>query len=141
MVYGPDGDTMEFTPLFHVRGRTTFDGVLIFVVLFQTKPHLQTLQSLLNKIQESFVHEKPPHLLGNGNSSFHILMEHVWAGMSSTQVQEKLETGAIMIKNTTAPLFSFDRELFVDMLGHGNMRYVVPMEGDVLYQLKHFIFD
>jgi hypothetical protein len=141
MVYGPDGESMEFTPLFHVCGRTTFDRVLIFLVLFQTKLQLQTLRSLLNKIQESFVNEKPPHLLGNDNSSFHILMEHVWAGMSSTQVQEKLKTGAITIKNTTAPLFSFDRELFADMLGHGDMRYVVPMEGDGLYQLKHFIFD
>jgi hypothetical protein len=60
--------------------------------------------------------------------------------MSSAQVQEKLKTGAIIIKNEAAPLLSFDRELFADMLGHGDMQYVVPMEGEVLYQLKPFIF-
>jgi hypothetical protein len=107
--------------------------VLIHSCSFQTKQQLETLQSLHNKVLDRFVNEKPLHLLGNNTSLFHIIPEQVWAGMSSTYVQEKLKTGAIIITNTVAPLVSFNRELFADMLGHGDMRYVVLMEGKSLY--------
>ncbi|KAF8222029.1 hypothetical protein L208DRAFT_1382035 [Tricholoma matsutake] len=110
-------------------------GLMILVLPFQTKRQLETFQSLHKKVQESFVNEKPPHLLGN-DTSLHILTEHVWVEMSSTQVQEILKTGAITIKNsTTNPLFSFDCELFSDMLGHGDMGYVVLMEDQSLGQV------
>jgi len=107
--------------------------MLIYSCSFQTKSQLETLQSLHNKVLDRFVNEKPLHLLGNNTSSFHIIPEQIWAEMSSTHVQEKLKTGAIIITSTIAPLVSFDRELFADMLGHGDMRYVVPMEGKSLY--------
>ena len=115
--------------------------VLIILVLFQTKLQLKTLQSLHNKIQKGFVNEKPPHLLGNNTSSFHILTENVWSEMSSIQVQEQLKISAVIIKNEAVPPFTFDRELLADMLGHGDMQYVVPMEGEIFYQLRRSISE
>jgi hypothetical protein len=115
--------------------------VLIILVLRQTKLQLEAFHSLHNRVQEDFVNKMPPHILGNHTSSLHVLPENIWSGMSSIQVQERLKTGAIIIENATAPLFSFDRELFAEMLGHGDLQHVVPMEGELLHQLKRFIFD
>lgn len=110
-------------------------------VHFQTQLQLETLQSLHNKIQKGFIDEKPPHLLGNNISSYHILAENDWSRMSSIQVQEKLKISAIIIKNVAAPLLDFDRELLADMLGHGDMQYVIPMEGETSYQVNHSISE
>lgn len=109
---------------------------MILALSFQTKTQLETLQSLHEKVQDGFVNDQPPHLLGS-NTSLHILAGHVWAEMTSTQVQEKLKTGVIIIKSATKLLFSFDRELLTDMLGHGDMGYVVSMEGEVSYPLEY----
>lgn len=125
----------------YVKGLWHPNEVLIILVLFQTKLQLETLQSLHYKIQKGFVNEKPPHLLENNTSSFHILTENVWSGMSSTQVQERLKISAVIIKSEAVPPFTFDRELLADMLGHGDMQYVVPMEGEILYQLRPSISE
>lgn len=53
--------------------------------------------------------------------------------MSSAHVQQKLRAGVIVIEPDAVEDIAFDRELFLDMLGHGNMRSVVPMEGESLY--------
>lgn len=98
-------------------------------------------QSLHKEVQKSFVTESPPHLVGNGQSSVHIIQESSWSGMSSAKVQKKLKTGVVLIKPDVDNNISFDRELFVNMLGHGNMKYVVPMEGESLYSMKLFISE
>jgi hypothetical protein len=61
--------------------------------------------------------------------------------MSSAQVQESLRKGPIIIENQELPTFSFDRELFSDMLGHGNMHYVVLMEGEAIDKLRRILFE
>lgn len=87
-------------------------------------------------MQEGFEDGRPPHLLGNGSSKLNILTERDWSGMSSTHVQEKLKMGPIIIKNGPS-LRDFDLDLFVDMLGHGNMHYAVLMEGEeVFFQIE-----
>jgi hypothetical protein len=84
-------------------------------------------------VQESFVTDTPPHLLHNGQSWVDILSESTWSKMSSAHVQQKLRAGVIVIEPDAVEDIAFDRELFLDMLGHGNMRSVVPMEGESLY--------
>jgi hypothetical protein len=77
--------------------------------------------------------EKPPHMLDTSKSWVYILPERTWSRMSSTNVQRKLRTHGIIIESDTEDDFVFDRELFVNMLGHGNMKYLVSMEGKLLY--------
>lgn len=84
-------------------------------------------------MQQSFATDLPPHLLDNGQSWVAILAESIWPKMSSAKVQEKLRTGVIVIEPDADKEIRFDRELFVDMMGHGNLNYVVPMEGESLY--------
>ena len=72
----------------------------------------------------------PPHLLGNGKSWVDILLESTWSQMSSAEVQKTLKMHVIIIEPDADKDISFNRELFIDMLGHGNMKYVVPMEGE-----------
>ena len=79
---------------------------------FKTKSQLKTLKYLHNRVQESFVDGKAPHLLGNNTSSFHIVTHNVWSTMSSAEMQAKLMAGPIIIKDGKIPLVSFDCELF-----------------------------
>jgi hypothetical protein len=116
------------------------DDPLIILNLFQTQTQLQKLQYLHNRVQESFEGGKPLHLLGNHSSKLNIITEQNWSGMSSTHAQERLKMGPIIIKNSGPSSFNFDLELFADMLGHGNMHYVVLMEGEGFLQIEmgHF---
>lgn len=76
-----------------------------------------------------------------GNTFVNILTENAWSELSSAPVQEKLKTGPIVIQNQAAPLSSFNKELFYDMLGHGDMAHSLPTEGEVFYKLRRFIFE
>jgi hypothetical protein len=93
-----------------------------------------------NNMQKHFINGKPPHLLGEHHLLFTVLTENAWSQMSSAQVQEMLKTCVIIILNDAAPPSSFDRELFVDMLGHGDMQYVVNIEGEVFCHSRPFMF-
>jgi hypothetical protein len=63
--------------------------------------------------------------------------------LSSASVQEKLKTGPIIIQNQAAPpiSFKFNRDLFYDMLGHGNMAHALQIEGELFKKMRHFIFE
>ena len=142
MLYNLDGGSTEHTLLFHVCGHHIFlSGKVLILDLLQTKLQMQRLQCLYDKIQRNFVHDKPPHLIGNNQSLFHILTKNIWSGMSSAQVQEILKSSAIVIQNDVEPHFSFGRNLFVEMLGHGDMQFVVDIEGEISCQSQPFIFD
>jgi hypothetical protein len=134
---------MEYTSLFHVCLRCQlgpiFDEVLIIFVLSQTKQQLDSFLSHHTRVQESFVNGKPPHLIGD-ETFMGIQAERAWTQLSSAQVQEKMKTGPIILFNEAMPSTSFDRELFTDMLGHGNMSSVLPIEGEVFYKLGPFLF-
>lgn len=79
------------------------------------------------------MNDAPPHLGKNGQSWVNLSMEYAWSQMSSAMVQQKLRTGVFVIDPDKDQHIPFDRELFVAMLGHGNMTLVVPMEGESLY--------
>jgi hypothetical protein len=81
-------------------------------------------------VQESFATDTPVQ------SWIDILPESTWSTMSSANVQKKLGTGVVIIEPDVDKDIAFDREIFVDMLGHGNMKYVVPMEGESLMVLN-----
>lgn len=145
MLYGTAGNKKEYSQLFHVCGRPNYwlDEVLIIPVFFllQTASQLQALQSLHDRVLESFQADRPPHVLQNGQSWVSISPESTWSKMCTAKVQEKLRTGVIVIEPCADEDIAFDRELFVDMLGHGNMKYAVPMEGESLYRTKPHISE
>lgn len=60
--------------------------------------------------------------------------------MSSSEVQERVKMGPIVIKDCGTSSMTFDLELFEDMLGHGNMHYVVLMEGEAFLQVEMSYF-
>jgi ATP-dependent exoDNAse (exonuclease V) beta subunit len=101
--------------------------------LFQTTAQAQKFQSLHNKVAENFVTDTPRHALEDGSSWVSILAERDFSEKSSAEVQETVRTRTIVIQPDADKHIAFDREFFVDTLGHGNMKYVVPMEGESLY--------
>jgi hypothetical protein len=94
---------------------------------------LLKFQSLQERVQKRFEDGKPPHVVGNNSSILTILTDQNWSGMSSAHVQEKLKMGPVFIKNGGPSSMDFGGELLADMLGHGNMQYVVRMEGEIIF--------
>jgi hypothetical protein len=107
------------------------------IVLSQTQLQSLKVESLHDGVWKCFVDGKPPHLLEGNFSYLNILTDRDWSEMSSKQSQETITKGPVLIKSCELKAsFSFDLELFFDMLGHGNMKYVVLMEGKEFSSLE-----
>lgn len=59
-----------------------------------------------------------------------ILTEGHLKGMSSMEAQRLLKNSSIVVHNSEADVFNFDRDAFAYLLGIGDMNRPVPTQGD-----------